>query len=62
MPDSEFTPLEDAAAMVGLHHSTVHGYIRRGLLRGWRRPGDDARTFVDLEQLRRLNEGEFRLN
>jgi DNA-binding transcriptional MerR regulator len=55
MANTEFTPLEDAAAEVGLHRSTVRGYIRRGLLKGWRRPGD-ARTFIDLEELRRLRD------
>ena len=55
MAHAEFTPLEDAAAEVGLHRSTVRGYIRRGLLKGWLRPGD-ARTFVDVDELRRLRD------
>ena len=53
MSGSEFTPVEDAAAEVGVQLLKVHAYIREGLLRGWQRPGD-ARTFVDLEELRRL--------
>jgi DNA-binding transcriptional MerR regulator len=48
-------PVEDAAADGGVHGSTVHRYIRRGLLRRWHRPGD-ARTFVDIEDLRGLRE------
>ena len=53
MPHSDFIPVEDAADEVGVHGSTVHDYIRRGLLRRWHRPGD-ARTFVNLEELRGL--------
>jgi hypothetical protein len=52
-PEPALTPLQDAAAEVGLHPSTVRRYIRRGLLKGWRR-GGDARTYVDLEKLREL--------
>ena len=47
-PEPALTPLQDAAAEVGLHPSTVRRYIRRGLLKGWRR-GGDARTYIDLE-------------
>jgi hypothetical protein len=48
-------PVEDAAAEVGMDGTTVHDYIRRGLLRRWHRPGD-ARTFVDVEELSELGE------
>ena len=54
-PEPALTPLQDAAAEVGFHPSTVRRYIRRGLLKGWRR-GGDARTYVDLEKLRELRE------
>jgi len=54
-PEPALTPLQDAAAEVGLHPSTVRRYIRRGLLKGWRR-GGDARTYIDRAELRALLE------
>jgi DNA-binding transcriptional MerR regulator len=55
MPEPALTPLQDAAAEVGLHPSTVRRYIKRGSLKAWRR-GGDSRTYVDLKELRRLLE------
>ena len=55
MPEPALTPLQDAATEVGLHPSTVRRYIRRGLLKGWRR-GGDVRVYVDLAELRQLLE------
>lgn len=55
MPEPNLMPLQQAASDAGLHPSTLHRYIKRGLLKRWRR-GGDTRTYIDRDELARLLE------
>lgn len=47
-------PVSEAAMAVGRSRAAVFGYIARGYLIRYRKPGLDRRTFVDLDKLREL--------
>jgi hypothetical protein len=61
-------PLSQAATDIGVHRATIHRYIRLGLLKRYRAPGVDRRTYVDVDALRELRrnppleEATFTLN
>jgi hypothetical protein len=41
---------------MGVSRQTVFRYIRLGYLKGYRAPGLDRRTYVDVDELRKLRE------
>ncbi len=53
---TQLVPVDDAAAAVGVHRATVFRYIKQGLLKRYKAPGVDRRTFVDVDALRELRQ------
>jgi excisionase family DNA binding protein len=47
-------PIDDAAAQEGVSRTTIYRLIRLGLLRKYRAPGVDRRTYIDVETLREV--------
>jgi predicted site-specific integrase-resolvase len=45
-------PIDDAAAREGVSRTTVYRLIRLGLLKKYRAPGVDRRTYVDADSLK----------
>lgn len=51
---TKLVPLDEAAAEVGVHRTTIFRYLKRGFLKRYKAKGVDKRTFVDIEALRDL--------
>ncbi|MHB8510114.1 MAG: helix-turn-helix domain-containing protein [Candidatus Dormibacteria bacterium] len=51
----DLVPIREAAVEFGVTRVTLHRYIRKGRLTGYKK-GLDVRTFIDREELRRLAE------
>ena len=49
-------PIDDAAAQEGVSRTTIYRLIRLGLLRKFRAPGVDRRTYIDVEVLHEVRE------
>jgi hypothetical protein len=47
-------PVDDAAAHEGVSRTTIYRLIRLGLLKKYRAPGVDRRTYVDVDALRQV--------
>jgi len=47
-------PVDDAAAHEGVSRTTIYRLIRLGLLKKYRAPGVDRRTYVDADALRQV--------
>jgi hypothetical protein len=47
-------PIDDAAIEEGVSRTTIYRLIRLGLLRKYRAPGVDRRTYVDADALREV--------
>jgi hypothetical protein len=45
-------PIDDAADQEGVSRTTIYRLIRLGLLKKFRAPGVDRRTYVDADALR----------
>lgn len=45
-------PIDDAAAHEGVSRTTIYRLIRLGLLKKYRAPGVDRRTYVDADALK----------
>jgi len=45
-------PIDDAAAREGVSRTTIYRLIRLGLLKKYRAPGVDRRTYVDADSLK----------
>jgi hypothetical protein len=44
-------PIDDAATQEGVSRTTIYRLIRLGLLKKYRAPGVDRRTYVDADKL-----------
>jgi excisionase family DNA binding protein len=49
-------PVDDAAAEEGVSRTTIYRLIRLGLLKKYRSPGVDRRTYIDAEALHAIRE------
>ncbi len=47
-------PIDDAAAKEGVSRTTIYRLIRLGLLKKFRAPGVDRRTYIDADALREV--------
>jgi predicted site-specific integrase-resolvase len=47
-------PIDEAAAQEGVSRTTIYRLIRLGLLKKFRAPGVDRRTYVDVDVLREI--------
>ena len=47
-------PIDDAVAQEGVSRTTVYRLIRLGLLKKYRAPGVDRRTYIDVDVLREV--------
>ncbi len=47
-------PIDEAAAQEGVSRTTIYRLIRLGLLRKFRAPGVDRRTYIDMDTLREV--------
>jgi DNA-binding transcriptional MerR regulator len=47
-------PIDDAAAQEGVSRTTIYRLIRLGLLKKFRAPGVDRRTYIDADALREV--------
>jgi hypothetical protein len=47
-------PIDDAATQEGISRTTIYRLIRLGLLKKYRAPGVDRRTYVDVDLLREV--------
>ncbi len=47
-------PIDEAAAQEGVSRTTIYRLIRLGLLRKYRAPGVDRRTYIDADALREV--------
>lgn len=47
-------PIDDAATQEGVSRTTIYRLIRLGLLKKYRAPGVDRRTYVDVDALREV--------
>jgi hypothetical protein len=47
-------PIDDAAVQEGVSRTTIYRLIRLGLLKKYRAPGVDRRTYVDADLLREV--------
>lgn len=45
-------PIDDAAAREGVSRTTIYRLIRLGLLKKYRSPGVDRRTYIDADALK----------
>ena len=45
-------PIDEAAAQEGVSRTTIYRLIRLGLLKKYRAPGVDRRTYIDADALR----------
>jgi excisionase family DNA binding protein len=51
---AKLMPIDDAAAQEGVSRTTIYRLIRLGLLRKYRAPGVDRRTYIDADALREV--------
>jgi DNA-binding transcriptional MerR regulator len=51
---SKLLPIDDAAAQEGVSRTTIYRLIRLGLLKKYRAPGVDRRTYIDADTLREV--------
>jgi len=49
---AKLMPIDDAAAREGVSRTTIYRLIRLGLLKKYRAPGVDRRTYVDADSLK----------
>jgi hypothetical protein len=47
-------PIDDAVAQEGVSRTTIYRLIRLGLLKKYRAPGVDRRTYIDVDVLREV--------
>lgn len=47
-------PIDDAAAQEGVSRTTIYRLIRLGLLKKYRAPGVDRKTYIDADLLREV--------
>lgn len=47
-------PIDHAAAQEGVSRTTIYRLIRLGLLKKYRAPGVDRRTYIDVDALREV--------
>ena len=47
-------PLDDAAAEEGVSRTTIYRLVRLGLLKKYRSPGVDRRTYIDADALHQV--------
>jgi hypothetical protein len=51
---AKLLPIDDAAAQEGVSRTTIYRLIRLGLLKKFRAPGVDRKTYIDVEALREV--------
>ena len=51
---AKLMPIDDAVAQEGVSRTTIYRLIRLGLLKKFRAPGVDRRTYIDVEVLREV--------
>jgi len=49
---AKLMPIDEAAAHAGVSRTTIYRLIRLGLLKKYRAPGVDRRTYVDADALK----------
>ena len=49
---ARLVPIDDAAAREGVSRTTIYRLIRLGLLKKYRSPGVDRRTYIDADALK----------
>jgi excisionase family DNA binding protein len=47
-------PIDEAAAQEGVSRTTIYRLLRLGLLKKYRSPGVDRKTYIDAEALREV--------
>ena len=47
-------PIDDAAAQEGVSRTTIYRLLRLGLLKKYRAPGVDRKTYIDADVLRQV--------
>ena len=51
---SNLLPIDEAAAQEGVSRTTIYRLLRLGLLRKYRAPGVDRKTYIDADALREV--------
>jgi hypothetical protein len=49
-------PIDEAAAKEGVSRTTIYRLLRLGLLKKYRAPGVDRKTYIDADALRQVRE------
>jgi excisionase family DNA binding protein len=47
-------PIDEAAALEGVSRTTIYRLLRLGLLKKYRSPGVDRKTYIDAEALKEV--------